>query len=132
MKEKTKFLGFLEMTKADFMLAIALLMAGALCFVAIIYFNSIPGGQVEVKVGGKVTGTYSLNKDREILIEELGRNILRIEDGIVFMVEADCPDQYCVKHRPISRNGESIICLPNQVVATVRGGDESDVDGVTN
>ena len=43
---------------------------------------------------------------------------------------ADCPDQICVNHRPVSRNGESIICLPNEVVVSVKGGEEAELDGV--
>ena len=43
---------------------------------------------------------------------------------------ADCPDQICVSHRKISRDGESIICLPNQVVVTIQSSDSADIDGV--
>ena len=53
-----------------------------------------------------------------------------IKDGEARMEWADCPDQICVDHRAVSRNGESIICLPNQVVVTVASSEESDVDAV--
>ena len=32
------------------------------------------------------------------------------------MIRADCPDQLCVKQKAVSKNKESIICLPNKVV----------------
>ena len=35
------------------------------------------------------------------------------------MENASCPDGICVSHRPIFRDGESIVCLPNRVVITV-------------
>ena len=43
---------------------------------------------------------------------------------------AECPDQICVKHRAIFREGESIICLPNEIVVTIRGGEEPEVDEI--
>ena len=33
---------------------------------------------------------------------------------------ASCPDGICAAHKPISREGESIVCLPHRVVITVR------------
>ena len=72
-----------------------------------------------------------LSKDQtyEIPVEE-GTNVMKIQNGEVTMSKADCPDQICVNHRAVSRNGESIICLPNQVVVTVVSSEESDVDAV--
>ena len=48
------------------------------------------------------------------------------------MEEADCPDLLCVHQKAISKEGESIICLPNKVVVTIRGGEETELDAVTN
>ena len=45
---------------------------------------------------------------------------------------ADCPDQLCVHQKAISRTGESIICLPNQVVVSVQGSKEGKLDGIVN
>ena len=132
MKKDTVVLKSLHMTKADLLLAVSFIIAGILCFIGIIYFNSLPSGQVEIKVAGKMVGTYSLLEDRQIELNYKGENLVEIKDGKARMVYANCPDQYCVKHREISRNGESIICLPNQVVVTVTGGEDQDVDGVTN
>jgi hypothetical protein len=48
------------------------------------------------------------------------------------MEAADCRDQICVHHIPISGSGESIICLPHKLVVTVTGkqDNENDLDGV--
>ena len=54
----------------------------------------------------------------------------QIKDRKVRMEDADCPDQICVNHRAISRDGESIICLPNQTIVTIRGGEEPEVDEI--
>ncbi|MGI6029901.1 MAG: NusG domain II-containing protein [Eubacteriales bacterium] len=58
-------------------------------------------------------------------------NVLEIRDGKAFMQSADCPDQICVHMAPISREGETIVCLPHKVVIKARGGSQSDLDGLS-
>ena len=72
---------------------------------------------------GEEYGTYPLSEDTVVEIrtgkdgEELNRLIIR--DGKAFVERATCPDGICSNHRPISRDGESIVCLPHKVVITV-------------
>ena len=90
------------------------------------------GSAVRVEVDGTVMGTYPLSVDREVEIitgengEEL--NLLVIENGKATVTTATCPDGICAAHRPISREGESIICLPHKVVITVIGGSREEPD----
>lgn len=70
-----------------------------------------------VTVDGMERYRCSLFIEREIAIDDT--NVLIIKDGTADMITADCPDQICVKHEPISRAGETIICLPNKVVVTI-------------
>lgn len=79
------------------------------------------GDTVEVTVDGEVWGVYPLDRDRrvEISVGE-NRNLLIIEGGKAYVAEASCPDGICAAHRPISKEGESIVCLPNRVVVTVK------------
>ena len=74
-------------------------------------------------------GTYSLAEDQTIEING-GTNTLVIENGSASMEKADCPDQVCVRHSAISRNGESIICLPHEVVVSIEDGESSGADAV--
>ena len=67
-------------------------------------------------------GVFSLNG---------GTNTLVIENGEAWVSEADCPDKICMGMGKISKNGEFIACLPNQVIIVVEGGEESPVDGRT-
>ena len=100
---------------------------------AALFFLRGEGSTVQVEVDGTVIGTYPLSVDREVEIktgengEEL--NLLVIKDGKATVTTATCPDGICAAHRPISRKGESIVCLPHKVVVTVVGGegDEPDV-----
>lgn len=68
---------------------------------------------------------YSLSKDGEYSLNG-GTNVLKIEGGKAWMIEANCPQndpQSCTKHSKISRVNESIACLPNNLVVTVYGDD---------
>ena len=45
------------------------------------------------------------------------------------MLEADCPDQYCVEHAAIDKVNETIVCLPHKVVLEITEGEAArDVD----
>lgn len=46
-------------------------------------------------------------------------NLLSVANGEVSMAAADCRDQICVRHRPVSDDGESIICLPHKLVVEI-------------
>ena len=65
-------------------------------------------------------GVYPLSRDGEFSLSG-GSNILVIEDGEAFMKSADCPDKTCVHSHPISKVGETIVCLPNRVFVSVIG-----------
>ena len=116
------------MKKNDWILAACILLAA----VAILLFQFVRSdsgaGKVSVTVDGEIFGTYSLAEDQTVDID--GTNRLVIENGTAEMEWADCPDQICVNHRAVSREGESIICLPNQVVISVTDGEEAELDGV--
>lgn len=90
------------------------------------------GGTVVVTVEGKEYGSYPLNKNATIEIKgHIGTNTLEIKDGQVTMTEAVCPDQICVRHKPIRANGEMIICLPGLIIVEIVGGEENELDSVT-
>ena len=84
-----------------------------------------------VRKNGEVVETYDLREDRVVKLND-GSNTMEIKQGKVKMTEADCPDKLCVHQRAISKNNESIICLPNQIVLQIVSQDESGLDAVTN
>ena len=111
---------------------IAAILAVVALGAAALFFLRGEGSTVQVEVDGTVIGTYPLSVDREVEIktgengEEL--NLLVIKDGKATVTTATCPDGICAAHRPISREGESIICLPHKVVVTVIGGSGEEPD----
>lgn len=63
--------------------------------------------------------------------EGVSYNLLSVSESGVSVEAADCRDQICVQHRPISDGGESIICLPHRFVAEIAGrADEEMPDGM--
>ncbi|MDE5983792.1 MAG: NusG domain II-containing protein [Eubacterium sp.] len=109
------------MKKADFILiAVVVAVAGVLLF--FLYgANNNSGAYVRLEIDGKVTETLPLDVDaiREIETDDNATNTLVIKDGYAKMIDANCPDGLCTNQKKISRNGESIICLPHKVVVSV-------------
>lgn len=116
------------MKKNDWFLAAGILAAAAILFCFQMLRNTETQAVVRISVDGSPYGTYRLEEDRTVEINDT--NCLEISSGSVRMDWADCPDQVCVNHRSISRDGESIICLPNQVVVSIENGDPGEVDGI--
>lgn len=116
------------MKKNDYILIVGILAAVVILLIASRHLWNGNGALVEVTVDGKVTGQYRLDSEQTIQIN--GTNILRIQDGKADMIDADCPDKLCVGQKAISKNGESIVCLPNKVVVTVAGGEDAAGDAV--
>ncbi len=50
-------------------------------------------------------------------------------DGSARVLSSDCPTQDCVRSGPVTRSGQSIICLPARIVIRLEGG-AADPDGV--
>ena len=118
--------------KNDVLLIAALLIAVSLIGVCVYLFRA-DGDSVEVRVDGKLYGTYSLDEDVTVEIRTGDNdehiNVLVIKDGRASVTRADCPDGICSGHRAIWRDGESIVCLPHKVTVTVvTGGDDEGPD----
>ena len=115
--------------KNDLIFIAAILAIVALAAVAMLLLRG-EGSAVTVEVNKQIVGTYSLSEDRVVDIPTEGGELNRlvIRDGKAFMETASCPDGICVSHRPISRAGESIVCLPHKVVVTVVGGEDEAPD----
>ena len=118
------------MKRNDLILMAVILLIAMAGFLLYASFGKDSAGTIIVTVDGEVFGTYSLKKDQEIKVNDT--NFLLIQDGKADMIEADCPDQICVEQKAVSKNKESIICLPNKVIVEVIGGEEAKLDAVTN
>ncbi len=119
------------MKKNDVLLLALLILCGILISV-ILLLTGNKGRRVQISVGGKITESMDLNVDRVYDIQGYGggHNRLVIQDGQAWIEEASCPDGLCVKMGHISRTGQSVVCLPNQVVVEITGGSGSEIDAV--
>ena len=113
---------------------IGVLLVAAVAGMLVIQSLREEGAQVVITWNGEVDGTYSLAEDRTFIFEgeNGGRNVVTIEDGSVFMAEANCPDQVCVNHGPTNQTADPIVCLPNKLVVEVSApNSENQLDGVS-
>lgn len=114
------------MKKRDFLLVGALLLVSiGLLFAS--RFGKRAGGAVVIRVEGKEQGTYSLAVDGTYLLNG-GTNVLEIKGGTARMIEANCPDHYCMNQGSIRNTNETITCLPNKLTVTVVGGGDDFVE----
>lgn len=118
-------------TKADLILMAAIVIIG-LGISIFLVAGSHQGNKVEITKDGKPWGTYSLDGEHKITIRD-GKelNVVKISGGKVTMESANCKNQVCVHHSPVSRTGESIVCLPHKIVVSIKGGD-NEYDAISN
>lgn len=109
-----------------------LFLSGILLTIGIYLFSQM-GELVCITIDGTVYGTYPLNEDREIPVEQDGTviNVVQIEHGSVRMEQATCPDELCIRQGAISRERQTIVCLPHKLVVEVYGNHEQEYDTVS-
>lgn len=110
-----------------------LLIAGIL---AVILFFALanrsrfhaPAAQVEISIVDKdskkqIIQTFFLSETVEYTIETAdgGINELVIQNGEVWISDANCPNHDCVKKGKISQNGEMLVCIPHRLTVAVVG-----------
>lgn len=120
------------MTRAD-----KILTAGVIVLVLVAFFfnskvfstGSKDGATAVIKVQGKVVMTVDLyqgeNKDTFTLEGKHYPETVEVENGSIRIIESPCPDQICVKRGWIDTPGESIICVPNEIVIDIESGKNS-------
>lgn len=103
----------------DAVLILAIAAAALIIFAAGALLRE-EGGSVEVRLNGELYAELPLYKDTVLDID--GLCVLKIENGKAYIESAVCRNQICVHHRPISKSGEAIVCLPGGVTVKVAGG----------
>lgn len=74
------------------------------------------GNRVIVKQNNEIIYNKSIYVNHTITTDS---NTIVIKDGVVYVSDADCKNQVCVKSGKISKKGESILCLPNKTIVTI-------------
>ena len=92
------------------------------------------GSTAEIISDGKVLYTIDLahTADTLITVEYEGRkNIIAVENGDIYMKEAQCPDHTCVKTGRLSKAGVPIVCLPNRLIIKYSDREGDDIDAAS-
>ena len=125
-----------EKRRRELILLACLLVLSGVSFLFIRQYQkaTTKNATVVIFVEDKETGRYSLSEDQTIRVtgKDDGENLVVIKGGAVEVKEATCPDKICVHHQKISKNGETIVCLPNRVVVEVQSEEDAEVDATTH
>ena len=114
-------------------IALALLAALALYLV-----SSLTASDAVTTVVASVDGKevlrrpLAMNKDYEIPGKDGAVNVIRVENGQVYMLEANCRDGLCIRQGKMRNGAKTIVCLPHKIVVQLTGdapvSDNSDLD----
>lgn len=69
------------------------------------------------------------DQNRPVVPDGASYNLVAVADGAVTVEAADCRDQICVHHRPVTSARENIVCLPHKLVVELTGGGENTDSG---
>ena len=119
------------MKKRDIILIISLLLISGLGYCLSV--NRLAGGSAYIYIEGNLYDVYDLKQPQTIRIEGSGgiTNDVVIENNGIYVKSATCPYRECVKSGRISRDGESICCLPAQILIVVRSDEGTGYDAIT-
>ena len=95
------------------LLAVALLLG--------LHLLAKPGGEAVVTTPDGETvlslnrpGTYAFAGKDGLTVQ------LAVEEGRIRFLSSGCPDKVCVHQGVIRETGQSLVCLPNKVIVTVK------------
>lgn len=118
-----------------------LLIGGGLVLALVVYLvmtffqgQATHNAEAVVTIDGMLYGSFPLDKDtiEKIELPDGNYNLLEIKEGKADITEASCPDGICVNHRAVSKQSQSIVCLPNKVVVEIESGEEAELDAIIN
>lgn len=61
----------------------------------------------------------------EIRQEDGSLNVIAVENGAVYMKEANCRDGLCIRQGRMKNGAKTIVCLPHQLVVRLDGEDSA-------
>lgn len=118
----------LKWNRFDALVALAVVLlavVSALCF----YLPKNQSGAltVVIDISGQEVLRVPLSDFTEATVTSRGYTLhIAAEGGAVSVTDSDCPTQDCVHTGAISRAGQSIVCLPAQVVVHLEGASGTD------
>lgn len=115
----------LKFKKSDIFAALFVILLAAAVFLPSALKKD--GASAVVMLNGKEIGRLELARDAEMTVRDEYTAHIVVRDGKVYVESSDCPGGDCVRSGGISRQGQSIVCLPNRMTVYIEG---SDLDAV--
>ena len=109
------------------LLVLAVVASGAWIFLG---KSGAENPRVVIEVDGEIFADYDMDEVKGIIpisTPNGGENRVWVQEDLVFMDSANCPDQTCVKQGVIKDGTVPIVCLPHKVIVRIEGG-ESGLD----
>ena len=110
------------------MAVIAVILAGSIA-VWVLLSGRTEGGTARIYQDGVLLDTIDLSAVEEgytLTVDDPdgGYNVIQVEPGRIRVLEADCPDQICVRQGWISTSAAPVVCLPHALVIEIASGDD--------
>lgn len=124
------------MKKLDYVVIITLIAVSLLSSGIILYSSArskYASQYIEISIGGELYKKIPFSSSTEETMDvktDLGENRIRISEGKVQILDADCPDKVCIRDGAISKPGQALVCLPNQLVIEIKGVKSNETDDV--
>ena len=107
------------------LLVLAVVASGAWIFLG---KSGAENPRVVIEVDGEIFADYDMDEVKGIIpisTENGGENRVWVQEDLVFMDSANCPDQTCVKQGVIKDGTVPIVCLPHKVIVRIEGGESA-------
>ena len=113
--------------KKDFLIIALVLLAALALYVISQQTASVDVTTVVATVDGKevLRRPLAMNAEYTIPNADGAVNILCVENGEVYMKEANCRDGLCIRQGRMKNTAKTIVCLPNKVVVSLTGDTQS-------
>ncbi|HDS08919.1 MAG TPA: NusG domain II-containing protein [Firmicutes bacterium] len=115
-------IGALKIKPGDFFLLAFFLTLSILSFFLIYNSYYSTPGIVQIHHSGTLISELPLDPPDNYTIMYNGAEVrVRVSnERKVSVIYSNCPLKLCVKHKEISKNGESIVCLPNKIIISIK------------
>ena len=117
-------------TKYDALVVLTVLLLAVALGARVWFAPAQNGAEIVVSVGGAEVERLPLAPAERSYTNRGYTVHLVVDNSGVWVDDADCPTQDCVRTGKISRAGQSVVCLPSRIVITVEDAADSGFDTI--
>lgn len=116
--------------------AVFLAVIGISLAVILIHKSALPRAKTaKIIQNGAVIKTVDLENVTEpyeftVTNHNGGENTVRVEEGKIAVIHANCPDKICVNRGFIDSSLFPIVCLPNKLSVVITDSGDADIDAI--